>query len=428
MAMRTNLKSFIVIILGLFLVSVVACGDDDGDENVGETNDNIITDTGNTGGTADTGDTSDTSDWEETDGTSSGDTETEEPLPTELDYSDMALWMCTPGAADNPCEVPLTATEVLPDNTFGEETTSQANPDAAFDCFYVYPTTDLSSTAGNHMDLTDNEAFRAVATGQTALFSSLCHVYAPYYRQMTIGAYYSPDYQDFFDFAYSDVISAFEYYMENFNNGRDLVLISHSQGSHMMTQLLKDKFDSDSAMRDKLISALLIGTADVFIPTGSVVGGTFDNLPLCTSDGQTGCIVAYNTLSAPTNSLTVGVLKPAEGQDVACVNPAALGGGAAYLKAHVGPAGETTLPQGLTTNAGTYKDFYKGECVGGDDLVSGLVVKAEPLDANDQRVNPIDFEAVAAIMVTSSYSLHTMDYTLTNGTLVELVRAQSESR
>jgi hypothetical protein len=166
----------------------------------------------------------------------------------------------------------------------------------------------------------------------------------------------------------------------------------------------------------------------VFVPDGEVVGGTFNNLPLCTSDDQTGCLVAYNTLSDSSDALMIGVLEPPEGQDVACVNPAALGGGAAYLQTHVNEWTNNTLPEGLTTNLATYNDFYKAECIGGGDLISGLVVKVEPSDTDDKRVNPIDFEAESAVMTGSKNSLHQKDYTLTNGTLLELVKKQSASR
>ena len=47
--------------------------------------------------------------------------------------------------------------------------------------------------------------------------------------------------------------------MRNHNEGQDIVFIGHSQGSHILTKLLKDKFDNDDALRAQLISAVLMG-------------------------------------------------------------------------------------------------------------------------------------------------------------------------
>ena len=67
-----------------------------------------------------------------------------------------------------------------------------------------------------------------------------------------------------FQKAYDDVVEAFEYYMRVHNNGRDFVLIGHSQGSHMLKTLLQDRFDDDESLRAQLVSAVLMG------PTGTV--------------------------------------------------------------------------------------------------------------------------------------------------------------
>lgn len=343
----------------------------------------------------------------------------------QLDYSNETLWMCKPGAANNPCEANVAATEILKDNTHGQPIAHTVKQDAAFDCFYVYPTVDLASEAGNHMDLTDNAAPKAVATIQAARFSSVCRIYAPYYRQMKIGTYRSADFLKHFEFAYKDVVNAFDYYLKNNNNGRDLVLMSHSQGSHILTRLVSEKFDNAPEMRAKLVSALLVGSSDVFVPKGKKVGGTFKNIPLCSSHTERGCVVAYNSVSAPSSALFIGVQQPTAEQEVACVNPGALTGGKANLITYVSVANQPSLT-GLTTSVALFRDFFTGECIAG--AIPALVVKTNPTSSTEKRVNPYDFVATAAIMTGSTNSLHTIDYDLTQGNLVDLVKAQGEAK
>jgi hypothetical protein len=342
-----------------------------------------------------------------------------------LDYSNDALWMCKPGAANNPCETEVAATEILKDNSHSQPIAHTIKQDAAFDCFYVYPTVDLTAEAGNHMDLTDNAAPRATATIQAARFSSVCRVYAPYYRQMKIGTYTSAEFQKHFEFAYNDVLKAFDYYLMNYNSGRKLVLMGHSQGSHILTRLVSEKFDNVPEMRDKLISALLVGTSDIFVPKGQKVGGTFINIPLCSKNTETGCVVAYNCVSAPSSALFIGVRQPTAEQEVACVNPGALAGGKADLITYVSATTQPSLA-GLATSFALFRNFFTGECIAG--TIPALVIQTNPPSDAEKRVNPYDFAATAAIMTGSNYSLHTIDYDLTQGNLVELVKAQGEAK
>ncbi|MBT8452448.1 MAG: DUF3089 domain-containing protein [Deltaproteobacteria bacterium] len=75
-------------------------------------------------------------------------------------------------------------------------------------------------------------------------------MYAPLYRQMTLGTYYGDEPWEaspFFETAYEDIVDAFDHYMRNHNRGRDFVLIGHSQGAHLLTRLLEERFESDEA-------------------------------------------------------------------------------------------------------------------------------------------------------------------------------------
>lgn len=88
-----------------------------------------------------------------------------------------------------------------------------------------------------------------------------CAVYAPLYRQATIGTYFAGKdrRESFLQTAYSDVLDAFLHYMGQHNRGRKVVLIGHSQGADMISRLLRQVFDHDPAMRERLMLAMPVG-------------------------------------------------------------------------------------------------------------------------------------------------------------------------
>ena len=62
----------------------------------------------------------------------------------------------------------------------------------------------------------------------------------------------------------------------------------------MLIALLRRQVDPDPAERRLLVSAILLG-GNVTVPTGKLVGGSFQNIPACTTDSDTGCVVAYSS-------------------------------------------------------------------------------------------------------------------------------------
>ena len=210
-------------------------------------------------------------------------------------YSKDSMWLCRPGLAHDHCFDNIDATEVLPDNSLRVVPRAPA-ADPSFDCFYIYPTVNLSPAPGNDINFSDVRLKLDPLLSQAAPFTRLCRVFAPLYRQVTIGTFGASNAQQFLDIAYGDVLDAFKHYMGQFNNGRPFVLMGHSQGSMMLTRLMREEFDN-SPLRQRFIVALLIGDSGLYAPPGQVVGGTFQNIPLCTQDTQTGCIIGYNSFA-----------------------------------------------------------------------------------------------------------------------------------
>ena len=310
-----------------------------------------------------------------------------------LDYDDPAMWLCRPGSEDDACHDDLTATEVRPDGSLAVEPHEPAS-DPAVDCFYVYPTVDLSPIPGNHTDFTDVEAMRQVAQNQAARFTEVCRVYAPLYRQATIASYLSPLRDGYLDVAYRDVEDAFERYLERDNAGRPFVLIGHSQGATMVSKLLSEQIDSRPELRERLVVAMPIG-ADLYVGAGETKGGSFQSVPICTDRATPGCVVAFRTYAD--DDPPSGEPAAPAGQEEICVFPALPGSDApapvsrAYLPSEVPPIGfgDSHVPEGVATPFALYRDAYQARCVRADDGRAYLAVRFAP-GPGDVRENPHD--------------------------------------
>ena len=159
------------------------------------------------------------------------------------DYSNGDTWLCRPGRQDA-CAVDLATTIIAADGKLKREAWA-ADPKAAIDCFYVYPT--VSNDPTGNSDMIPGPEEKGVVAAQFARFASQCRVYAPMYRQITLTALRgviagTPIPMDR-ALAYTDVLDAWNYYLEHDNQGRGVVLIGHSQGSGVLTQLIKNEID-----------------------------------------------------------------------------------------------------------------------------------------------------------------------------------------
>ena len=242
---------------------------------------------------------------------------------TARDYANQQNWLCLPGREDV-CSAPLNANELLADGTFGLFDPNPT-PDESVDCFYVHPTSDLSVKAGNSENFEYLAPVEELATMQASPFRSVCRLFAPLYRQVTIGTYVLPkdEQKPYLDVAASDVQQAFDHYMTHHNAGRKIVFIGHSQGSEMISILLKARFDDVPAMRSQLLLAIVPGFG-LQAPIGTPVGGTFTNIPACTTAGEVGCVVSFRTYKNGTAYLGDGNISLLEMEEEICVNPGTL--------------------------------------------------------------------------------------------------------
>jgi hypothetical protein len=234
------------------------------------------------------------------------------------------VWLCRPGLADNPCTPNLTTTRTSYAGVVSAVNRTQAAARPAIDCFYVYPT--VSDQKTPNADLTVDPSQRSIALYQAALFSRVCHVYAPVYRQLTlanIAGNATPGQQAL---ASGDVLQAWQTYLRQYNHGRGVVLIGHSQGSFILRRLIATQIDPRPAVRKLLVSAVLLG-GNVTVKKGSDTGGDFHHIRACHSASQLACVIAFSTYGATPPADSVFGRTTAPGMQILCTNPAALGGG-----------------------------------------------------------------------------------------------------
>lgn len=357
------------------------------------------------------------------------------PAAQPNDYSKPETWLCRPGQKDS-CAVDLSTTIVAPNGKFKKESFKAAR-NAPVDCFYVYPTVSLDP--GGNSDMTAGPEEHGVILQQFARFSSVCRVYAPLYRQVTLTALRSiiggkPMPVDRV-LGYNDVLDAWNYYLKNDNGGRGVVLIGHSQGSGVLTELIRKEIDG-KPVQEKVISALLLGT-NLPVEKGKDVGA-FQHIPLCKSASQIGCAVAYasfrDNVPPPANSR----FGKAQGENMAsaCVNPAALGGGSGELHAYlsngrfIASSAAALKPwvtpeQKVTTPFVSVPGLLSAECVSSDaGTYLAVHVNADPSDA---RTDDIVGDVVVNNQVQKDWGLHLIDANLAMGNLVELVREETKA-
>ena len=175
-----------------------------------------------------------------------------------------------------------------------DEAASQA---AKADVFMLLPTVNMNRWVADNEDLTSlKDALRFAKTFnmEKGILGENTAIYAPYYRQATIGAYALQDEaeQDKYKaVAMDDVRAAFKWYLENCHTeGKPIVLFSFSQGAKCAKQLLAE-FGQDERLAGNLVAAYIIGE--------SITQADLDASPwlkMAQGETDTGVIVSFECM------------------------------------------------------------------------------------------------------------------------------------
>jgi hypothetical protein len=200
------------------------------------------------------------------------------------------------------------------------------------DVFFVHPTGYLNGGDWNSpldANSATEENTKWMMANQASAFNSCCNVYAPRYREASIFRYLSapPDIAEkAMDFAYADVVRAFEHFIQADNQGRPFIIASHSQGTSHAFRLIRERIDG-TPLAQRMVAGYLIGSQ-----VTNADAATLKNVPVCNSESQTGCIVHWAAWGDG------GTVPPEALDKLVCVNPLTWtrDGGRAQASAHKG--------------------------------------------------------------------------------------------
>jgi len=198
------------------------------------------------------------------------------------DYSNLKYWAAHPWKKD--------PSDSIPKQLLNEPR------DSSVDVFFLHPTTltdkKLNGVVWN-ADINDAELNAKTDYSsilyQASVFNGSCRVFAPRYRQAHLYSFFAKDTtigkQALHD-AYKDVRSAFIYYLQNYNNGRPIILASHSQGTVHAATILKEFFE-DKPLMKQLVCAYIVG---MVLPKNN-----FKSIGPCADSSSTGCFTGWRT-------------------------------------------------------------------------------------------------------------------------------------
>jgi hypothetical protein len=199
------------------------------------------------------------------------------------DYSNLDYWAAHPYKKD-------------PSDSLPKSLRKEFKADSAADVFFIYPTSYGDSTFPfGYNAPVDNAGINAKTDYgsilyQASVFNSAGRVFSPRYRQANYWCYFPKDTalaKAAFDLAYEDVKAAFQYYLDHYNNGRPIIIASHSQGTTHALTLIKEFFDN-KPLQKQLVVAYLVGMP--------VRPGYFQSIKACNNPEQTGCVCSWRTM------------------------------------------------------------------------------------------------------------------------------------
>jgi hypothetical protein len=335
------------------------------------------------------------------------------------------VWLCRPGQIDDPCLASLDTTVVEPDGS-RKVVDYQAASNPPIDCFYAYPNITLQTTDNANLQIDPQEV--AIAQIEASPFTQDCRIFAPMYREATGRASTAVEANAASSVAYRSVLVAWNDYLAHYNGGRGVVLIGHSEGSNVLTQLLVQRIDRVPAVRRLLVSAILTGIDDVSYKEGF---GPLTTIGPCQSAVQTGCVVDYNAYAgAPPDGAKFGGPNPPDinghAVQVICTNPANLSGGSGPLislyrlelptEEVAGSVSQGVLagsPPKATTPWIEYDGGYSASCV----TQNGYHVLRVAATGKVPRLSSKN----------AAWGLHVDDPNLAMGNLVQLVHSETRS-
>jgi hypothetical protein len=287
------------------------------------------------------------------------------PTTPEQAYEKADMWLARPDIPNNPAL--WTPANFKP----GEK------PRTAV--FFIHPTSYIDRAHWN-APLDDAQANNTAAVflrGQASAFNEIGEIWAPRYRQATFGAFLTSEAeaQKALDFAYRDVLAAFDEFLKQIGPDRPIILAGHSQGALHLERLLRERVAS-RPLAKRIVAAYVVGW-----PISKTNDLPALGLPECATAEQAGCILSWQSFAEPADpSMITDVYdttagfdgKPRKDTDMVCTNPiTGTPGAAAEAKDNLG----TLIPSKDLGSATLSVPGVPAKCFG-----RGFLSIGEPVD------------------------------------------------
>ncbi len=236
------------------------------------------------------------------------------PTTPEQAYEKADMWLARPDIPNNPAS--WTPANFEP----GEK------PPAAV--FFIHPTSYIDRAHWNAPldDVQANNTAAVFLRGQASAFNEIGEIWAPRYRQATFGAFLTSEAeaQKALDFAYRDVLAAFDEFLKEVGPNRPIILAGHSQGALHLERLLRERV-AGRPLAKRIVAAYVVGW-----PISKTNDLPALGLPECATAEQAGCILSWQSFAEPADpsmitdvyDATIGFDgKPRKDTDMVCTNP-----------------------------------------------------------------------------------------------------------
>ncbi|MGN1432523.1 MAG: DUF3089 domain-containing protein [Ruminococcus sp.] len=166
--------------------------------------------------------------------------------------------------------------------------------DKKADVFFLCPTVYGGSQSEYNMSLGDDETkenFLGATNMEKGIYDDECRFFAPYYRQIGLAVYAMSEEvrTECLETAFEDVKESFEYYMQNCNNGRPIIIAGFSQGADMSIRLIKECF-ADEQRQKQLVACYAIGWRFTEEEVSE-----YPQLKAAQGESDTGVVISFNS-------------------------------------------------------------------------------------------------------------------------------------
>ena len=161
---------------------------------------------------------------------------------------------------------------------------------------------------------------------QASVFNGVAEIWAPRYRAASFAASLtaSRDATLALNFAYADVLRAFDVFVSQAPTDAPIILAGHGQGARQLLRLLNERV-AGAPLRQRIVAVYMVGW-----PVSVQADLPATGLPACTAPAQTGCILSWSSFADPADARSLRTLfdagpgltgQPHRGTQVLCTNP-----------------------------------------------------------------------------------------------------------